>query len=210
MKKEAFLKELPLVIFVIALVPAIIFTIFVANNLSGKEVIAEDDGLTITDNFPDILPVVSENNYIGSPYIDPGVTIGKTFYDYKAEEESQENSIIVQGNTYYQNTGIDYVKEEAFDVIAVASGTVTLVKEDEVLGKIIEIEHKNGLISIYQSLGEITVRQGDPVSQGQVIGRSGTNEMDKELGNHLHFEIYENGNSVNPEAYINKEYKKEN
>ena len=59
---------------------------------------------------------------------------------------------------------------------------------------------------------EITVKKGDNVSQGQVLGKSGTTEIDKDLGNHLHFEMYENGGVVNPENYLNKEVplKKEN
>lgn len=209
MKKEAFLKGLPLGIFVLTLVPVLIFAIFATTSMSGEEIEAEEYP-TANEYYQETLPVVSENNYITSPYVDSGVTIGKSYYDYKGEETTQENSIVVKENTYYQNTGIDYVKKEVFDVIAIADGTVKTVKEDDILGKIVEVEHKNGLISIYQSLSEVSVKQGDNVGQGQVIGKSGTNEMEKELGNHLHFEIYVNGSSVNPELYINKEYKKEN
>ena len=45
------------------------------------------------------------------------------------------------------------------------------------------------------------------VKQGQVIGKSGTNSIDKELGNHLHFELYSNSQVVNPEDYFDKEIK---
>ena len=47
------------------------------------------------------------------------------------------------------------------------------------------------------------------VKQGQVIGKSGTNSIDKELGNHLHFELYLNSQVVNPEDYFDKEIKAE-
>lgn len=208
MKKEASYNYFPLILFVLFLVPLLIVAFTLKSDMSEVEV--ETPSNTIIEYYDDTIPVISENNYIGSPYLDSTVTVGKKFYDYKGEEESQENSLVQEENTYYQNTGMDFVKEEAFDVITIADGTVTLVKEDDLVGKMIEIEHKNGLISIYQSLSEIKVQKGDLVTQGQVIGKSGTNEMDKELGNHLHFEIYENGSSVNPEFYINKEYKKEN
>ena len=79
------------------------------------------------------------------------------------------------------------------------------MKEDNLIGKTIEIKHDNGIITSYQSLSEVNVKKDDYVNQGQVIGKSGTNELDKEIGNHLHLEIYENGNSVNPENYLNKE-----
>ena len=92
-----------------------------------------------------------------------------------------------------------------FDVVSVLEGTITNVKEDETLGKIVEIKHSNDYISIYQSLSEVSVKKGDTVTQGQVIGKSGTNELDKELGNHLHFEFYANGQIVDPTLYLNKE-----
>ena len=71
--------------------------------------------------------------------------------------------------------------------------------------KLIEIEHKNGLVSVYQSLSEVSVKKGDIVTSGQIIGKSGTNELDKEIGNHLHFELYKDSQSVDPIKYINKE-----
>ena len=208
MRREAFQKELPLIIFVLVLICGLLATIFISNRMSD-EIVAESPTIVETHER-ETLPVVSENNYITNPYIDPSVTVGREYYDYQGEEEKQQNSLTIQNNTYYQNTGIDYIKEEVFDVIAIQEGTVNLVKEDDLVGKVVEIEHNNGLISIYQSLGEVMVKKGDIVMQGQVIGKSGNNEMEKDLGNHLHFEIYENGQSVNPINYLNKEYKKEN
>ena len=207
MRKNALEKRIPFIVFVVMIVTTLIATIFVSNKMSDDIVV---ESPTIIEHYDETIPVISENNYIINPYVDQGVTIGKTYYDYQGEEESQEKSLVVQDNTYYQNTGIDYVKEDQFDIVAIASGTVSDVKEDEMVGKVIEINHDNGLVSIYQSLGETSVKKGDTVNQGQIIGKSGTNEMDKELGNHLHFEIVDKGQSVDPTLYLNKEYKKEN
>ena len=95
------------------------------------------------------------------------------------------------------------------EVIAVLDGTVINIKDDELLGKIVEVQHENNLVSSYQSLGEVSVKKNDTVKQGQVIGKSGTNSIDKELGNHLHFELYLNSQVVNPEDYFDKEIKAE-
>lgn len=149
--------------------------------------------------------VINETSTMINPYTDTTVTIGKNYYDYKADAETQEKSIIYHDNTYLQNSGTDFVSENVFDVVAVLDGNVTDVKEDETLGKVIEIKHENGYISIYQSLSEVSVKKGDIVTQGQVIGKSGTNELDKDMGNHLHFELYVNGQVVDPTLYLNKE-----
>ncbi len=150
-------------------------------------------------------PVINETKTMINPYTDTSVTIGKSYYDYKADAATQEKSIIYHDNTYMQNSGTDFISENVFDVVAVLDGSVTDVKEDETLGKVVEIKHDNGYISIYQSLSEVTVKKGDMITQGQVIGKSGTNELDKDMGNHLHFELCVNGQVVNPTLYLNKE-----
>ena len=157
--------------------------------------------------FEEEQPVNNETTKILNPYLDENVTIGKNYYDYKADSKTQENSIIYHDNTYMQNSGVDFVNKNTFDVISILDGSVTDVKEDETLGKVIEIKHDNNYISLYQSLSEVSVKKGDMVKQGQVIGKSGTNELDKELGNHLHFELYLDGQVVNPTLYLNKELK---
>lgn len=150
------------------------------------------------------VPVISTETKIIYPYTAENVQIGKYFYDYKAEQNRQEQSIIYHENTYMQNSGIDFVLDTGFDVVAVLDGTVVSVREDELLGKIIEIQHDNDFISVYQSLSEVSVKKDDVVKQGQVIGKTGENELDASLKNHLHFELFHKGQVVNPEDYLEK------
>lgn len=193
---------LPTAVFSISVV---IFTIAV---IATKNTLQEEKkNLNYVSNIilNDELPVidVAEEKVI-NPYTDQNVTVGKKYYDYKASAEEQENSIIYHENTYIQNSGIDFIGKDQFEVVSVLPGTVSNVKEDELLGKIIEINHNNEFVSIYQSLSEVTVKKGDNVTQGQIIALSGTNKLDKDLGNHLHFEFYANGQIVNPIDYLNK------
>ena len=157
--------------------------------------------------FEDTIPVINSTKKIISPFTDSSVSIIKDYYDYESEEEKQLNSILIHENTYIQNNGIDYGSESEFDVISVLEGTVINVKEDEMTGKMVEVKNNDDYIVIYQSLSEINVKKGDIINQGQVIGKSGTNEIDKEMGNHLHFEVYNNGQSINPENYLNMDVK---
>ena len=159
----------------------------------------------ITDSLDRDVPVVSTSSVISRPYLDNNVSLSKSFYDYKADEESQEQSIIYYENTYMQNSGDDYTSENVFDVISILDGTVTMVKDDNILGKIVEIKHSNDLISVYQSLSEVSVKEGDEVILGQIIGKSGYSDLNKDLGNHLHFELYYMGSIVNPEEFYNKD-----
>lgn len=204
MKKKIKLKAVPFVILSLFLLPLLIIPLI---NHQEKE-IEEPKEEIITSQ--ETIPVISENNIIGVPYNNPKVMTAKEYYDYQSDDEHQQKSLTYYDDTYYQNTGIDYQSEEVFDVLSILDGTVLETKEDDKTGKEIKIEHENGLISIYQSLSEILVKKGDLVSKTQVIGKSGTNEIEKELGNHLHFELFDNGKTVNPNNYLNQEYKKEN
>lgn len=105
---------------------------------------------------------------------------------------------------YLPNSGVDYKSDEVFDVTSILDGTVTKVTEKDLLGKIVEITHKNNLVSVYESLSEVNVSLNDQVTQGQVIGKSGNSNISTDLGNHLHFELIYNGSNVNPENYYDK------
>lgn len=150
------------------------------------------------------LPVINETKKIINPFTYEKVSIGKTFYDYKADEAEQNKSIVKYDNTYMQNSGIDFICEDIFDVIAILDGEVVSISEEETLGKVVKIEHTNGYVSVYQSLSDVSVKKGDKVNQGDVIGKSGKNKLDEELGNHLHLELYVNSQMVNPANYLNK------
>ena len=196
--------KLPFFILLLIIIPVLFLV--TEKTVNQKEKVKKEPENNIKISYP----VINETNKIINPYSDESVKIGKRYYDYKAEEQIQEDSLTVHDNIYYQNTGIDFTSEEEFDVLSISNGTVVNVKEDQSTGKTVEIKHDNGLISIYQSLSDVRVKKDDIVSQAQIIGRSGTNELDKELGNHLHLEIYENGISVNPEMYLGKPYEKKN
>lgn len=151
------------------------------------------------------IPVVNTSTNIIKPFTDGEITISKNYYDYKSDSENQKNAIIFYENTYIQNSGICYGGKDNFDVVAIAPGKVTNVKEDELLGKIIEITHANNVVSVYQSLSDVNVKIDDEVSSGQLLGKSGTSNIEKDLGSHLHFELIVDGKNVNPEEFYNKD-----
>ena len=150
------------------------------------------------------IPVVSTEVRIARPYNNGNVKILKNYYDYKADGKVQEESIIYYGNTYMQNSGVDYGMNEEFEVVSILDGTVMEVIDDEMMGKTIKIKHSNDLISVYQSMGSVEVKVNDSIGQGMIIGKSGESNISSDLGNHLHFELYHNGSVVNPEDYYDK------
>lgn len=167
-----------------------------------EEVILNDD-YNVDYGLSDV-PVVSTEVVISRPYTNGNIKIVKNYYDYQGEASSQENSIIYYGNTYMQNSGIDYGMDSEFEVVSILDGTVIDVIDDDIMGKTVKIKHSNDLISVYQSMGSVDVEKDSVVTQGMVIGKSGEANVSPELGNHLHFELYYQGSVVNPENYYDK------
>lgn len=179
---------------------------FVSQNMQANNPTEEDIeyvNSSIIDDKED-REVIKEDVKMVKPYTDENVQVLKYFYDYQAEAETQEKSILYHENTYIQNSGMDFGLTDTFDVVAVLDGTVVDVREDELLGTVVEIKHDNDFISSYQSLSEVSVKKNDTIKQGQVIGKSGTNTIDQDLGNHLHFELYKSGEVVDPSKYFNQ------
>lgn len=172
------------------------------NDNEATEVILNNSDTDLDDK--NNIPVVSTDIVIGRPYTNASIKIVKNYYDYQAEATNQEESIIYYGNTYMQNSGVDYASENVFDVISILDGTVISVEENDILGTTVEVRHSNDLISVYQSLSEVSVKKDDQIIQGQILAKSGTSNIGKDLGNHLHFELYYKGEIVNPEEYYNK------
>ena len=180
---------------------------YVSQNMQANNPTEEDIeyvNSSIIDDDEKDREVIKEDVKMVKPYTDENVQVLKYFYDYQANADSQEKSILYHENTYIQNSGMDFELENTFDIVSVLDGTVVDVREDELLGTVVEIKHDNDFISSYQSLSEVSVKKNDTVKQGQVIGKSGTNTIDQDLGNHLHFELYKSGEVVDPSKYFDQ------
>jgi stage II sporulation protein Q len=158
-------------------------------------------------NDPEAVEVNALKENVKMPALDPdAVSVVKKFYDPNASTEEQEAALVSYNNSYRMNKGIDIANEDQkqFDVVASLSGTVTKATKDPILGYVVEIEHENDVVTVYQSLAEANVQAGDKVEQNELIGKAGKNLYNEEDGNHLHFEIRQNGTAINPLTYMDK------
>ena len=134
--------------------------------------------------------------------VQEGVEIVRYFYEI--DGENNDKALDYFEGVYRQSKGIDYGSSEAFDVVAALSGTVSEVKKDAILGVCVTIECENGIELIYQSLANVGLDEGQSIAQGNLIGESGHNIYEADLGNHVHFTIEKDGKAVNPLDYLNK------
>jgi murein DD-endopeptidase MepM/ murein hydrolase activator NlpD len=98
------------------------------------------------------------------------------------------------------HTGLDFRGDVGEAIHATAAGKVTVAGWSGGYGKMVEIDHGNGLATRYGHLSEIDVAVGDTIRVGQVIGRLGS--TGRSTGPHLHYETRINGEAVNPEKFL--------
>ena len=91
---------------------------------------------------------------------------------------------------------IDISTRAGEPVYATAAGRVTGAKRSGAYGNLVEIEHGFGLVTRYGHLSTFAVRRGETVQGGDLIGHAGA--TGRATGNHVHYEVWVNGRTVNP------------
>src|SRR5580658_782457 len=98
------------------------------------------------------------------------------------------------------HTGLDFRASTGDPVRATANGKVASAGWSGGYGRMIEIDHGNGLSTRYGHLSEIGVKVGDPIKIGQVIGAVGS--TGRSTGPHLHYETRIDGEAVDPQKFL--------
>jgi murein DD-endopeptidase MepM/ murein hydrolase activator NlpD len=96
--------------------------------------------------------------------------------------------------------GIDFPAERGTPIVAAASGKVIEAGVHPQYGKILAIDHGNGLVSRYAHAAELFVTEGDLVVRGQRVATVGS--TGRSTGPHLHFEVRLNGVPQNPVRFL--------
>lgn len=192
---------------------AIILTLMWVYQDSAKNAAGDKTALTdtVSDNVskPDgqSVPVAANAETMQWPVKDrTELEVAIPFYDEKAGTDIKQTAMVEYGDTFTPHLGIDLARQDGkdFEVLAALSGKVTAVEKNPLVGNLVEITHSNGLVTVYQSLGEVKVTKNAEVKKGDVIAKSGRNELEKDHGSHVHFEVRQgaDGPAVNPEQYL--------
>ena len=96
--------------------------------------------------------------------------------------------------------GIDFPAEAGTPIVAAASGKVIYAEWHAQYGKMLEIDHGNGLVSRYAHASSLLVKENDLVVRGQRVANVGS--TGRSTGPHLHFEVRLNGVPQNPARFL--------
>ena len=101
--------------------------------------------------------------------------------------------------------GVDFAGKEDSHVIATGAGVVTWAESRYGYGKLIEIDHGDGIVTRYGHNKDLLVKTGEVVSKGQIIGKMGS--TGRSTGPHVHYEVLKRGQQIDPLPYV---YRKAN
>lgn len=104
------------------------------------------------------------------------------------------------GRTYEFHAGMDIDGERGDLVVAPANGTVIAAGYKGGYGNLVEIDHGNGLTTLYGHLSKIESAAGDQVTRGQLIAYVGS--TGRSTGPHLHYELRLNDRPINPRHFL--------
>ena len=98
------------------------------------------------------------------------------------------------------HSGVDFRTPVGASVMATAKGTVIHAGWNGGYGRMVEVDHGNGLTTRYAHMSAISVKEGQKVDVGTIVGKAGSSG--RSTGPHLHYEVRIGGKAVDPMAYL--------
>ena len=162
----------------------------VSGDLIGVE-IAGDEAKTLLAQreLPEF--AVAEQHILGFDYVSP--LAGETTSPFGWREHPTMGE-----ETFHY--GVDLAASEGTDVVCFADGVVGVVGDNVELGKYVTVNHENGVSTLYAHCSTVKVKSGAEVKKGETVACVGS--TGNATGAHLHFEIHDGEEYLNPVYYL--------
>lgn len=189
-------------VILMTMVVLLIFAFFIARSslFQSAPIVPVNQPQTVAALTVPLIRAVDET--VGSP-VAINAQAALLFFDSDKPQDQLAQAVTEFEGVYRPNQGVDYVYDgKVFEAIAMLGGTVSEIREDALLGKSVTVTSGDDVQVTYQSLSQISVQQGQTVSQGEVIGLAGENIYNKDLGIHLHVVVQKDGQLIDPQEVI--------
>lgn len=138
-----------------------------------------------------ILNIRTDNVFFTRPFIAPvkDTRVTGTFGEIRKT-----------GANEIRHLGVDFAPPDGSVVFASNDGVIKKAGSDPIYGNMVIIDHGEGIFSMYLHMKSVSIKEGDTITQGQIIGIVG--DTGYSTGEHLHLSIKINGISVDPLKFI--------
>lgn len=159
-----------------------------------KPVTPPDDG--VVDEKPnDETPIVTEKEFI--------LTYPLTEYVIGLKFSNTELVYLPTNGHWATHEAVDFMASEGSNVKCVFDGTIKSITTDQMYATTVVIEHQNGYESTYKLLENVTLKVGETVKQGDVIGQvSVAGAYECASGAHVHYELRQAGTLIDPLDFL--------
>lgn len=155
------------------------------NNPSGDEENKGDNDKPVTNPDPIIFDLPFENATISKEYADSSL-----LYDATTE-------------MWCTHQGLDFACTDGQSVVAIFGGTISKIESSMMNGTTVYLKITDELVVVYKGLSsDVSVKEGDTVTKGQVIGKVTSMLLEKADGIHLHLELLKKDVLVDPTEYF--------
>lgn len=164
--------------------------------------VVEEEPQEVVIGLPDATKevVATEENMI-PPFV-VNATKAAMYFDKSLSDEQMDQAVIAYDGIYRPNMGNVYTyKGNAFEAVAVKSGTVENVYTDALMGNTVVLKC-NDVDVYYQGLSTVAVNKGQVLARGDVIGVAGESEYYKQYGIHVFVSAKVNNQYVNIESLL--------
>ncbi len=169
---------------------------------SSSSIVETSSGNGSVDEPQTVLPDTEEPNDqtdVAIVFVNP-VSDGYVLTEYTSASVVYNQTLGI----YTGHMGLDIAGKEGADVVAAFDGEIDSITTTYLRGTTVVIRHADGLMTVYNSLDIVDgLEVGQKVSAGEKIGTISTNNRQEyKDGAHLHFEVEENGKTVDPYKYL--------
>lgn len=165
-----------------------------------------EEDITVMDEatgVEDTVPVMESSEEVtpDAPRLVVAPLVGEEIAAFSVDELRYNETF----GDWRTHDGVDIAAEVGTQVLAACSGTVTSVREDDMLGTLVTIAHDGGFETTYANLRSSPgVSEGQYVSAGEVIGAVGSSAIAEiSVPAHLHFSVKQDGAPCDPNEFLN-------
>lgn len=169
---------------------------------------SNNKSITLENPIESDSPVINDTPSTDAPVDNPVTEIiefALPVTDYTAIERYSDTMVFnATLKRFSSHKATDFIAPEGSKVYCALDGVVESVETTLLQGVSITVDHGNGLKTVYNSLADgDMVKVGQTLKKGQQIGEvSNTNRQENHCSAHLHFEVIENGENIDPVKYM--------